>query len=136
MRKLLVPIDGSGPAGRALEVALGIGGEIDLVNVQREADSPVLLLHITAAQLRELQLEHAATVVAEARARLEAAGVVHRVHLCVGEPAAEITRLAREGQVDGIVMGSRGMGALGNLAFGSVATKVVHLADVPVTLVK
>ncbi|MFN5167526.1 MAG: universal stress protein [Pseudomonadota bacterium] len=44
--------------------------------------------------------------------------------------------MAPPGQVDGIVMGSRGMGALGNLAFGSVATKVVHLADVPVTLVK
>jgi nucleotide-binding universal stress UspA family protein len=136
MRKLLVPIDGSGPAGRALEVALSIGGEIDLVQVQREADSPVLLLHVTPDQLRRMQLEHAETVVADARARLQAAGVVHRVHLCVGEPATEIARLAREAAVDGIVMGSRGMGALGNLAFGSVATKVVHLADVPVTLVK
>ena len=136
MRRLLGPFDGSGPAGRALDVALRIGSEIDLVHVQREADSPVLLLHITPDQLRKLQLEHAATVVADARARLEAAGVGHRVHLCIGEPAVEIARLAREGQVDGIVMGSRGMGALGNLAFGSVATKVVHLADVPVTLVK
>ena len=33
-------------------------------------------------------------------------------------------------------MGTRGMGAMGNLILGSVATKVIHLVDVPVTLVK
>ena len=33
-------------------------------------------------------------------------------------------------------MGTRGMRALGNLALGSTATKVIHLAEVPVTLVK
>jgi nucleotide-binding universal stress UspA family protein len=35
-----------------------------------------------------------------------------------------------------IAMGTRGMGTIGNLLMGSVATKVVHLASVPVTLVK
>lgn len=44
--------------------------------------------------------------------------------------------MAKSEGVDVIVMGTRGMGALGNLALGSTATKVVHLADVPVTLVK
>ena len=33
-------------------------------------------------------------------------------------------------------MGTRGMGAIEGLALGSVAHKVVHLASVPVTLVK
>jgi nucleotide-binding universal stress UspA family protein len=33
-------------------------------------------------------------------------------------------------------MGTRGMSAIGNLFLGSVTTKVVHLANVPVTLVK
>jgi nucleotide-binding universal stress UspA family protein len=33
-------------------------------------------------------------------------------------------------------MGTRGMGAIGNLVLGSVATKVIHLTEVPVTLVK
>jgi nucleotide-binding universal stress UspA family protein len=33
-------------------------------------------------------------------------------------------------------MGTRGMGAIGNVFLGSIATKVVHLASVPVTLVK
>jgi nucleotide-binding universal stress UspA family protein len=33
-------------------------------------------------------------------------------------------------------MGTRGMGALSNLIVGSVATKVIHDATCPVTLVK
>jgi nucleotide-binding universal stress UspA family protein len=37
---------------------------------------------------------------------------------------------------DGIVMGTRGMSAVGNLVMGSVATKVIHLTKLPVTLVK
>jgi nucleotide-binding universal stress UspA family protein len=33
-------------------------------------------------------------------------------------------------------MGTRGMTPLASLVLGSVATKVIHLSDVPVTLVK
>lgn len=40
-----------------------------------------------------------------------------------------IDRDARENGCDAIVMGTRGMSALGNLALGSVAAKVVHLVD-------
>lgn len=53
-----------------------------------------------------------------------------------GPVSAEIIRVARERSVDIIAMGTRGMGALGNLFLGSVAQKVVHLAPVPVLLCK
>jgi nucleotide-binding universal stress UspA family protein len=51
----------------------------------------------------------------------------------LGSPAETIDRVAREVGAYQIVMGTRG---LGNLFLGSVATKVVRLAQVPVTLVK
>ena len=35
-----------------------------------------------------------------------------------------------------VVMGTRGRGAIHNMVLGSVATKVLHLVAVPVTLVK
>ncbi|MCE9642399.1 MAG: universal stress protein, partial [Betaproteobacteria bacterium] len=35
-----------------------------------------------------------------------------------------------------IVMGTRGAGAVANMVLGSVATKVLHLVEVPVLLVK
>ena len=44
--------------------------------------------------------------------------------------------LGRRLKCDAIVMGTRGMTVLGNLVLGSVASKVVHLSSVPVTLVK
>ena len=50
--------------------------------------------------------------------------------------ATEIVRVAKLEGVDPIMMGTRGMGALGKLLLGSTANKVVHLAEVPVTLVK
>lgn len=37
---------------------------------------------------------------------------------------------------DRIMMGTRGMGTIGNLLMGSMVTKVNHLADVRVMLVK
>ena len=37
---------------------------------------------------------------------------------------------------DEIFMGSRGLGSVAALFMGSVATKVLHLTDLPVTLVK
>ena len=51
-------------------------------------------------------------------------------------PAETVDRVAREVGAHQIVMGTRGLGNLGNLFLGSVATKVVRLTRVPVTLVK
>jgi nucleotide-binding universal stress UspA family protein len=33
-------------------------------------------------------------------------------------------------------MGTRGLGSVANLMIGSVATKVIHLVEIPVTLIK
>jgi nucleotide-binding universal stress UspA family protein len=44
--------------------------------------------------------------------------------------------MARERGCDLIVIGTRGMSAIGNLLMGSVATKVLQLVDAPVLLVR
>jgi nucleotide-binding universal stress UspA family protein len=54
----------------------------------------------------------------------------------LGDAAPEIARAAARTNCESIVMGSRGMGAVKNLVLGSTATKVIHLATVPVTIVK
>ena len=64
---------------------------------------------------------------ARARGRLKNSAAVR---------AETIDRVAREVGAHQIVMGTRGLGSLGNLFLGSVATKVVRLAQVPVALVK
>jgi nucleotide-binding universal stress UspA family protein len=47
-----------------------------------------------------------------------------------------IAQYAKEKGCDQIVMGTRGLGTVQGLLLGSVATKVIHLANVPVMLVK
>ena len=54
----------------------------------------------------------------------------------VGVAANQIATTATKGGFDLIIMGSHGHGTLSNLVMGSVATKVIHLAKVPVTLVQ
>jgi len=53
-----------------------------------------------------------------------------------GDAPAVIADLGRRLKCDAIVMGTRGMTTLGSLVPESVASKVVHMAKVPVTLVK
>jgi nucleotide-binding universal stress UspA family protein len=49
---------------------------------------------------------------------------------------SELVKYAEEKGCDGIIMGTRGLGPIGNLVMGSVATKVIHLTTLPVTLIK
>ncbi len=53
-----------------------------------------------------------------------------------GQVAKTIADVAREESVGQIVMGTRGLGGVQGLLLGSVATQVIHLAEVPVTLIK
>jgi nucleotide-binding universal stress UspA family protein len=54
----------------------------------------------------------------------------------VGSSGQAIAEYADKLRCDQIVMGTRGLGSIGSLVLGSVATQVVHLTEHPVTLVK
>ena len=71
-----------------------------------------------------------------ARQILDAEEVQYKVRSRVGSPANEIARHVHETQCDAIIMGTRGLSPVANLMIGSVATKVIHLVEVPVTLIK
>jgi nucleotide-binding universal stress UspA family protein len=57
------------------------------------------------------------------------------IMVCVGEPGETIAKMARQKHCGEIVLGSRGLGNLKSLVLGSVTTKVIHAARVPVTVV-
>jgi nucleotide-binding universal stress UspA family protein len=86
--------------------------------------------------MRQLAAEQSHWMLGAIEERLRAATVPHTVEMREGEPAETIARRAEELGCDAIVMGSRGMGRIAGLVMGSVATKVVHLTSLPVTLVK
>jgi nucleotide-binding universal stress UspA family protein len=54
----------------------------------------------------------------------------------IGDPAEAIVGYAKRHRCDEIVMGTRGLGRVKGLLLGSIATRVVQLARMPVVLVK
>jgi nucleotide-binding universal stress UspA family protein len=71
-----------------------------------------------------------------ARELLRKTGVPHEARVLLGDPAPTIAAAAKELGCDEIVMGTRGLNPVVGVVLGSVATRVVHLTDLPVTLVK
>ena len=57
-------------------------------------------------------------------------------HIHVGQPAEIIVKLANELECELIYMSSHGHGVLQNAILGSVATKVLHLTQKPVLIVR
>jgi nucleotide-binding universal stress UspA family protein len=57
-------------------------------------------------------------------------------HIVVGHAGQTIANHASHWGCTRIVMGTRGLGALANVVVGSTALQVMHLSEIPVTLVK
>ena len=79
--------------------------------------------------------EEAETHLAESKRLMHEATLPFETHVFIGEPALEICKFAETHNADIIFIGSRGMGAIGNLVLGSTATKILHLATIPVVIV-
>ncbi len=141
MLRLLVPIDGSEVSGRAVEHLVRKLAwyketpEIHLLNVQPHAHHDVGMF-VSHEQLQSLHREEGEKALASARARLEAAKIAYIHHIGLGEPAHVIAHYAKEKAADQIVMGTHGRGNVAGMLMGSVATKLLHLTEVPVLLVK
>ena len=142
MHKLLVPVDGSDNAMRALEYAIRLAKEyapMELVIVYAH-EPPIiwgeLAIYLPEEKAKELQRKHGEDILRPSIERANRAGVTFTSRVLFGDIPQSIVSCAETLGCDGIVMGTRGMGAILNLVAGSVATKVIHLTKLPVTLVK
>lgn len=141
--KFLVAVDGSPASLRAVNLAIEFTtvrqqASMVLLNVQ---NLPMLGLTeaagiIPAAWIEEEEERVGEEVLKGPMAACQAAGVLFTARSERGAPAATIDQIARAENVDHIIMGTRGLGSIRGLLVGSVATQVLHLVDVPVTLVK
>lgn len=139
--KILLPVDGSEGSVRAARHVAGIaasvpGLDIHLVSVQAPGDDWMVRRLLKAEELATLERDWGEAAMAPARTVLHEAGLCVTEHIVQGEVAPSIAALARDLGCDQIIMGSHGRTALGGLLLGSVAMKVLHLAQVPVTFVK
>lgn len=140
MQKILVPVDGSENALRAVKHAIAVAkgyaqAELHLLYVQ-DPIPPHLHLNFPVDSIKKAQAKETDQVLLTAKRLCDQAAVSCMVHIRVGAIAQTIADCADELQCDAIIMGTRGMNAVASLIIGSVTTKVIHLAQVPVTLVK
>lgn len=141
MLTLLVAVDGSDNSLRAVEhvikrvAAAKDAHRIHLVNVQHPLHGSVSTF-VNAEQIKQYHQDEGMKALSRAQQVLDAAGVAYEHHLFVGEPAEVVTRYAKEQACDEIVIGSRGLSGISSLLLGSVASKIIHLAAMPVLVVK
>ena len=138
--KVLVPVDGSPASLRAVDFAIKMasqtpGTSLVLLNVQN-ISAMELAGEAMGGGLQEMISEASAKALNDAIGRLEAAGADFKTLVRSGHPAETIAQVAREEGIQHIVMGTRGLDSIQGLLMGSVATKVIHLADLPITLIK
>jgi len=126
--RILVPIDGSENAGKALEYAAAIA---------REANAKITLLYVLERSLFKSKTEEAKKTGALilSKAANEVKGIELHQKLELGKPAEIITQMADEGDYDLIVMGSKGQGGRMRFLLGSVSSHVIHYANRSVLIV-
>ena len=142
---VLIPVDGSGSAGIALDYGLDLAEELGL---------PVKIIHVLNSRPdnlekpRRIELddlekfdasEHFVQLAFDAINQARDAAGSRKLDveyvLLVGDPAQAIVEYAGECDRPFIVIGRRGLGPLKLLLLGSVSDKVIRHADCPVAVV-
>ena len=143
MTKILLPIDGSKHSLRAARKLIDIAQQW----LERPEIVP-LYVHLPvprvggiasvvgAPALRRYYKEEGEEALAPVERALVKAGYKVASAIQVGPIADTIIEYAHRNKFDLICLGTRGMTAAANLMLGSVATKVLHLAEVPVIVVR
>ncbi|MFB6136692.1 MAG: universal stress protein [Halobacteriaceae archaeon] len=143
-RHVLVPVDGSPLAFRALEYVFEEFPDaavvaVHVVNVERAvyalapgAGGPTL----SPDSWLEFAREEGEAVLEGARERARAADVDLSTDLVYGDPRRAIVEYAEERDVDLVAMGSHGREGLSRVLLGSVAEGVMRHAPCPVLVVR
>ncbi len=137
-RRILVPTDFSESSHLAVRHA---------VELATTFNASLILLHVGDRAASEVETEFPlgldASLQDAERERLlkvlspkEQTTLRPELVVCAGSPAHEIVRCAGEREVDLIVMGTHGRGAVGHMLMGSVAERVVRTAPCPVLVVR
>lgn len=148
-KHMLVAVDGSRHATRAVEVAahmaVACGGKLSLVHVTRNASFRKLHEEVSALERSEhMQFSNTDLleivghdVLAEAEQVARGMGVADiKTETRMGRPGDEIVEYADSVRADLIVTGTRGLSDLPGILLGSVSHRIIHLAAVPVLVVR
>lgn len=135
LKKILCPIDFSDPSYEALKVANEsasyFSAELYLVHVI----PPVHVVPAPPLYQKELE-ESAEKSLNEVSKTRVSKNLQTRQIIEHGDPTAEIVRIAAEEKIDLIIIATHGQSGWRQFIFGSVADKVVRLAQCPVITIR
>jgi nucleotide-binding universal stress UspA family protein len=144
LREAIVATDGSEHAAHAVRFAASLplpeGAQITLIHVVRPQHSFRLPLQSPdhehkIAEMQQKQEAIGRELLVSAQEILAIPGQPAGTDLRVGDPAAEILRLAEERSADLIVAGARGVSLIEGLLMGSVADRLLKHAPCSVLIV-
>ena len=142
--KVLIAVDGSKPSLDAVKCLIEHAAlyrekpSVELVTVHLPVPKlpGMAAAGVGSKQIKTYYDEEGEVNLAPAKELLDAAGIAHKGGILVGPIAESIVRHAHDMGCELICIGTRGMTASANLLLGSTATKVLHISDIPVLLVK
>lgn len=141
-QSILVPVDYSEPSRRALELALSLDAEAEVMVVHvwdRPAyvgDEVVAKPDGSRRSLSELIRDNAERDMTDFLARVKAPpGKVFKHHLISGDPVSAIIAEASKPGYDLLVVGTHGRSGVTKLLLGSVTEKLIRLSPIPVLTV-
>ncbi|WP_292392559.1 universal stress protein [Methanoculleus sp. UBA303] len=139
-RKILVAIDGSEPASRALEAALEEASvwnaKVHVVYVVESGLFSSLPMDNTLEVIYSVLQKEGEEILESARKKADAAGISLTTHLRQGHAGSQIVSLAEELGIDLIVLGSYGKSGVDRLLLGSVTDYVVQNSPITTTVVR
>jgi len=137
-RKILHANDGSEHAFHALAMALALAqqnnSELHMISVEEIDYMPEFIEEVREETGTAARRFH--KVLQRARAMAEASHVKLKTHVIAGHPVRDIVELAKELEVELLVIGATGHSALYDRLIGSRADRIVQLAPCPVLVVK
>ena len=141
LKRILVPTDFSDTARHALTYGLSFSSEYqaELILLHVVETIPVGyasdLFPVPMAEVFQEMTGYAKEELSKLAAQAREKGLAVREMVTQGKPSAEIVRVAREENVDMIVLGTHGKGMLDKALFGSTTDRVVRKAPCPVLTV-
>lgn len=138
--RILVPVDGSAPSDRALDLAArmakGLGVSLDIITILDLSQVDVYDgFYLTDHQLEELQSKAKNEILEGAKLRAERASVAATTRLLRGRAAHVLLEEAEQPGVEMIIMGRTGKGAFERFVQGSVSRSLAAHSPAPVTIV-
>lgn len=139
--KILLPVDGSPHALRAVEHALqlvkeGLRAEFVLVNVQLPASLYEVMVAHDDDTIQHIRSAAGADLLQPAEALLNAAGVAWESEVVGGEASTKLVEMIERYGCDAVVVGTHGVGGLRNALLGNVTRALLQHSPVPVTVVR